>query len=225
MTILCVEDNAELATHMAKALERAGHSVELVSDGLKAANIACRQFYDAVILDVGLPGCDGFEVVRQIRQAGRTSWVCMLTSRSELRDRVTGLNAGADDYMPKPFSMDELLARLEALRRRRSVETTQTNLLRVADVTLDLKGQRVTRGSTEIMLSPREFALLQIFMQEPGRVFGRDEISERIWQREHHYDSRTVEVYMGRLRKKLDGGFASPLLQTQKGEGYFIQPS
>jgi DNA-binding response OmpR family regulator len=221
MNILCVEDNIDLLNYISQALAKAGHTVEVSTDGQKGANKACGQFFDAVLLDLGLPGCDGLDVVRQIRQAGREPWICLLTARSDLRDRIAGLNAGADDYMTKPFSLDELLARLEALRRRRQqASSPEAEVLRVADVTMDFRNRRVSRRDQEIILSPREFALLQIFMQEPHRVFCRDEISERIWQREHTYDSRTVEIYVGRLRKKLNEGYPTRLLQTQRGEGY-----
>lgn len=223
MKILCVEDEPELAGHIAKALTRAGHAVECADDGLKATAKAVDGGYDLVVLDVNLPGCDGFEVVRRMRSAKLPTWVLMLTARADLPDRITGLEAGADDYVTKPFAMEELVARVAAFQRRAGM-TDKPDVLKAADIVFNLRSRKVMRGKEEIFLSPREQALLQIFFQEPGRIFSRDEICERIWNREHEYDTRTVEIYIMRLRKKIDEGRDEPLIETLRGIGYRLRP-
>jgi DNA-binding response OmpR family regulator len=175
------------------------------------------------VLDVNLPGCDGFEVLRRVRQAGVPARVLMLTARAEIGDRVAGLKAGADDYLGKPFALEELLARIEALGRRGAgAEVSDT--LSVRDVKMDVRQRRLWRGGEEVNVSPREFEVLQIFLQEPGRTFSRDEICERIWHREHEYDTRTVEIFIMRLRRKLDDPALEPLIETVRGAGYRLQP-
>ncbi len=178
--------------------------------------------FDLVLLDVNLPGIDGFEVLAKIRQAGLTVRVLMLTARSEVGDRVAGLKAGADDYLTKPFAMEELLARVDVLGRR-DVSTQVSAILQVGDLRMDISKRRVTRGDEKIEVSPREFDVLQIFMKEPGRAFSRDELCERIWQREHEYDTRTVEIFIMRLRKKLDQPGRESLIRTIRGVGYMLE--
>jgi DNA-binding response OmpR family regulator len=147
----------------------------------------------------------------------------ILTARGEVEHRVRGLKAGADDYLAKPFSMDELVARVEALGRRAAAPTA-VDLLVVADLHMDVHHRRVTRAGRLVALSPREFDVLQVLMQEPGRVFSRTELCERVWQRDHEYDTRTVEIFITRLRKKVDSGFPPPLIQTLRAVGYTICP-
>ncbi|MEO6970662.1 MAG: response regulator transcription factor, partial [Chthoniobacterales bacterium] len=176
-----------------------------------------------IVLDINLPGLDGFSVLARLRKEHSTARILILTARGEVNDRVKGLKAGADDYLPKPFSMGELLARIEALGRRAATPTA-VDLLKVGDLQMDVQHRRVSRAGTAISLSPREFDVLQVLMQEPGRVFSRTELCERIWQREHEYDTRTVEIFVTRLRKKIDFGFSAPLLHTLRYAGYTIQP-
>ena len=222
MRILLVEDETKLAGHVQRGLERANHTVETAVDGPSAIGAVTKGCYDLVVLDVNLPGCDGFEVLRRIRQASLPCRVLMLTARSEIGDRVDGLKAGADDYLTKPFAMEELLARVEALGRRGG-QMASEDVASVGEVTVDFRRRRVLRAGQEVPLSPREFDVFQIFASEPGRTFSRDEICERIWQREHEYDTRTVEIFIMRLRKKLDGSESAPLIETVRGVGYRIR--
>lgn len=219
MDILLVEDEPQLAAHVQRALDRAGHSVSHAGNGPDAVELAGSQHFDLVVLDVNLPGIDGFEVLTRIRTAGLPLRVLMLTARAEIGDRVAGLKAGADDYLTKPFALEELLARVEALGRRGGGVENQ-GVLQVGDLCLDVAKRRVTRHGERVELSPRELEVLQIFMQEPGRTFSRDEICERIWEREHEYDTRTVEIFIMRLRKKLDAG----VITTVRGVGYVMEP-
>ena len=224
MNILIVEDEKLLAGHVTRALIKAGHTVEAVADGLEAAQTATVRHFDLLVLDVNLPGCSGFEVLKRVRDARVTSRVLMLTARSEVGDKVSGLRAGADDYLTKPFALDELIARVEALGRRSGI-AERADFLEVADLRMDVHRHRVARAGQPVELSPREFQVLQVFMKEPGRTFSRDELCERIWEREHDYDTRTVEIFVMRLRKKLDEGREHPLLETVRGIGYVLRPS
>lgn len=219
MNILSVEDEPQLAKHIAKALTRSGHTVDSVDNGPDALEKALSRAYDLVVLDVNLPGCDGFEILRRIRAADVPSRVLMLTARADVMDRVQGLRSGADDYVTKPFSMDELLARVEVLGRRGGASIPE-DMVHIGGIVMEVGKRRVTLQGEVVALSPREFDVLRIFMQEPGRVFSRDEICERIWNREHEYDTRTVEIFIMRLRKKLCAGGEEPLIETVRGVGY-----
>ena len=203
-------------------LSRQGHTVSAENDGALGLALALKEPPDLMVLDLGLPGMDGFEVLKRLHDAGCPARVLILTARGEVEDRVKGLKGGADDYLTKPFSMDELVARVEALGRR-GMTPVATDILRVADLQMDVYHRRVTRAGQVITLSPREFELLLVLLQEPGRVFSRTELCERVWQRDHEYDTRTVEVFIARLRKKIDNGFAPPLLHTLRSVGYTIQ--
>lgn len=180
--------------------------------------------FDLVLLDVNLPGFDGFEVLARIRASRIPVRVLMLTARSEVGDRVAGLKGGADDYLTKPFAMEELLARVIVLGRR-TTAAEANHVLRAADLCMDVDKRRLSRGTEKIELSPREFEILQILMREPGRAFSRDEICERIWEREHEYDTRTVEIFIMRLRKKLDRPNQDSVIRTIRSVGYMINPS
>ena len=220
MRVLVVDDEVRLARHVASALTVAGHDPTLIHDGESALAEAEKNSFDLVVLDVGLPDVDGFDVLRQMRTNGVTARVIMLTARGELSDRVTGLRLGADDYLPKPFAMQELVARIEALGRRYAEKPEL--ILRVADLTLNLAGNELHRGKRRIELSARELTLLKVLMREPGRVFTRTELCERVWEREHEYDTKLVEVFIGRLRKKIA---APPLIHTVRHAGYTIRES
>jgi DNA-binding response OmpR family regulator len=218
MRILIVEDEVRLARQIASALTEADHDPVVIHDGEAALHEAVEVSFDLIVLDVGLPRMDGFEVLRRLRSRHVTSRVLMLTARGEIKDRVTGLQLGADDYLPKPFAMPELVARVRALGRRYAEEPALN--LRVGDLTLDLANQEVYRGTRRSELSTRELMLLKVLMREPGRVFTRTELCERVWEHEHEYDTKLVEVFIGRLRKKLGD---PPLIHTVRHVGYTVR--
>jgi DNA-binding response OmpR family regulator len=223
MRILIVEDELQLARHITSALTRHGHNPSACHNGTHGLQTALDSSPDLIVLDLNLPDLDGFSVLTQLRQVSSPARVLILTARGEVGHRIKGLNAGADDYLAKPFSMEELVARIEALGRRGTTPTA-TDLLEVADLHLDVHHRRATRAGKTVALSPREFDLLQVLMQEPGRVFSRTELCERVWQRDHGYDTRTVEIFITRLRKKVDHGFGVPLIRTFRSVGYSICP-
>lgn len=220
MHILIVEDEVRLSRHIASALREAGHEAVVIHDGETALGEIEEKPFDLLVLDIGLPGIDGFEVLRRLRAKHMSHRVLILTARGELNDRVTGLQLGADDYLAKPFAMQELLARVRALGRRYAEEPEVT--LRIGDLTLDLVRQEVHRGSRYLDLSAREMTLLKVLMREPGRVFTRIELCERVWEREHEYDTKLVEVFVGRLRKKIG---LPPLVHTVRHVGYTVRES
>ncbi len=221
MDILLVEDEPQLAELVSRSLTRAGHTVASAADGPAGLHRVVSSRCDLVVLDVNLPGFDGFELLARIRAAALPVRVLMLTARSEVGDRVAGLKAGADDYLTKPFAVEELLARVEVLGRR-TAGADPDGPLQIGDLCMDLAKRRVSRGEQRIELSPREFEVLQVFMREPGRTFSRDEICERIWERAHEYDTRTVEIFIMRLRRKLDLPGAESVIRTIRNVGYRI---
>ncbi len=221
MRILVIEDEAQLARHIVRALSRHGHDAIAEHDGAMGLKTAMEQAPDLIVLDLNLPGMDGFEVLKELRQSRSASRVLILTARGEVEHRIKGLKAGADDYLAKPFSMDELAARIEALGRRAATPIA-ADFLDVGDLHMDLLRRTVTRAGKPVSLSPREFDVLQVLMQEPGRAFSRTELCERVWQRDHAYDSRTVEIFITRLRKKVDEGFEEPLIRTLRNVGYAV---
>src|SRR4051794_36831060 len=222
MRILVIEDEPQLARHVMGALTRHGHLPSSRHDGAQGLQAALAEPPDLVVLDLGLPTLDGLSVLAGLREANSPARVLILTARGDVEHRVKGLKAGADDYLAKPFSMDELVARVEALGRRGATPTA-ADLLKVADLHMDVQHRRVSRSGKLIPLSPREFDVLQVLMQEPGRVFSRTELCERVWQRDHEYDTRTVEIFITRLRKKVDSAFGTPLIHTLRGVGYAIR--
>lgn len=217
MKVLVVDDEPRLTRHVTSALTEAGHDTTTAQDGETALGKAMETQFDLIVLDVGLPGMDGFEVLRRLRAQHNMTRVLMLTARGELNDRLTGLQLGADDYLPKPFAMQELVARVHALSRRFAEAPAIT--LRIADLSLDLAENTVHRGTRAIELSSRELTLLKVLMREPGRVFTRTELCERVWEREHEYDTKLVEVFIGRLRRKVG---APPLIHTVRHVGYTV---
>lgn len=222
MRILVIEDEAQLARHIARALERHGHLAAVQHDGAEGLRVALADPPDLIVLDLNLPNLDGMAVLARLRETNNPARVLILTARAEVEHRVKGLNAGADDYLAKPFSLDELVARVEALGRRGTTPTA-ADFLKVGDLQMDVQHRRVTRAARAVALSPREFDVLQVLMQEPGRVFSRTELCERVWQRDHEYDTRTVEIFIARLRKKVDTGFAVPLIHTMRSVGYTVR--
>ena len=220
MRILVVEDDVRLARQIASALTEAGHDPIIVHDGERALREATSTPFDLIVLDIILPRMDGFNVLRHLHSQHVASRVLMLTARGEVKDRVTGLRLGADDYLPKPFAMAELVARVNALGRRYP-EGPALNL-RVGDLTFDLANHEVHRATRRIHLSARELMLLKVLMREPGRTFTRTELCERVWEHEHEYDTKLVEVFIGRLRKKIGD---PPLIHTVRYVGYTIRES
>lgn len=221
MRILVIEDEIKLAAHLSRALEHDGHEARVVHDGKVALVEAGEGRYDLLVLDVELPRMDGFEILKRLRALGIESRILMLTARDEVPDKIAGLASGADDYLTKPFAMNELLARVNALGRRFVAPPSTT--LSVADLTLSLDEREVCRGERRIELSERECALLKVLMREPGRVFSRAELSERVWEREHEYDTKLIEVYISRLRRKIDGDSSKPLIKTVRHLGYTVR--
>ena len=218
MRVLVVEDEVQLARRIASALTEAGHDSIIVHDGKRALREATSTSFDLIVLDIRLPRMDGFNVLRHLRSQHVASRVLMLTARGELKDRVAGLKLGADDYLPKPFAMPELVARVNALGRRYPEEPALS--LRVGDLTFDLANHEVHRAARQIHLSARELMLLKMLMREPGRTFTRTELCERVWEHEHEYDTKLVEVFIGRLRKKIGD---PPLIHTVRYVGYTIR--
>jgi DNA-binding response OmpR family regulator len=218
MHILVVEDDVSLTRRISAALMQAEHDPTVIHDGEAALHTAAENPFDLIVIDIGLPRMDGFELLRRLRSLHVKSRVLMLTVRGEIKDRVTGLQLGADDYLAKPFSMSELVARINALGRRYPEEPAVT--LQVGDLTLDLVDHEVHRGAQRIELSTRERMLLKVLMREPRRVFSRTELCQRVWEHEHEYDTKLVEVFIGRLRKKLG---EPQLIRTVRHVGYSIR--
>ena len=222
MVILVVEDERPLARHIAAALRRHGHEPRVCHDGAEGLREALATTPDLVVLDLNLPALDGLAVLARLREARCPSRVMILTARGEVEHRVAGLRAGADDCLPKPFAVEELVARVEALGRRAAAPKA-SDRLQLADLHMELVHRRVTRAGQPVELTPREFDLLHVLLGEPGRVFSRGELSERVWQRDHRYDTRTVEIFIARLRKKIDAAGPVPLLHTVRAVGYVLQ--
>ncbi len=223
MNILVVEDEPLLASLILRHLQAAGHTVTVRHDGKQGCETALAGHFDLLVLDWVLPGFDGIEILRRIREQALQVRVLMVTGRSDVRDRVAGLKAGADDYLTKPFAIDELLARVDALGRR-PIAAGDGDVITVADLSLDVRHRTAIRAGMSILLSPREFELLMLLMEEPGRAFTRGELSERIWKCEYEYDSRCLEILITRLRRKMDDPFPVALLQTVRQVGYTIRP-
>jgi len=217
-----IEDEPRLARHISTALMRNDHQPSARHDGAQGLEAALLDSPDLIVLDLSLPELDGFSVLARLREVQSPSRVLILTARGQVEDRIKGLKAGADDYLSKPFSMDELMARVDALGRR-GLTPNAADILRVDNLQMDVQHRRVLRGDKNIPLSPREFDVLQVLMQEPGRVFSRTELCERIWHRDHEYDTRTVEIFITRLRKKVDAGFSKRLIHTCRFSGYSIR--
>lgn len=219
MRILIVEDDAKIAGYLKRGLEEQGYAVDAVGNGRDALDWAIAAPYDLVLLDLMLPGIDGLEVCRELRRRNQHMPVLMLTARDAIQDRVAGLDAGADDYLVKPFAMPELLARLRALTRRSEGRPRDT-ALQVADLTLDTATHRVQRGGRNIELTTKEFAVLEYLMREAGRVLTRNMIAEHVWNFDDVNQSNVVDVYIRNLRRKIDDPSQIKLIQTVRGTGY-----
>ena len=221
MRVLLVEDDVKMAGLVRRGLIEDGHAADVASTGEDAVWMARAHPYEAIVLDVMLPGLSGFETCKQLRNAGVWSPVLMLTSRDGVDDRVAGLDAGADDYLTKPFSFAELLARLRALARRGTAERPVE--LVVDDLRLDPASRRVWRRETEVALSPKEFALLETFMRRPGQVLTRLQLLEHAWDFAYENRSYVVDVYVRYLREKLDRPFGKSSFETVRGVGYRLR--
>jgi DNA-binding response OmpR family regulator len=220
MRVLIVEDEPELAEFIGRALRAATWAADLVGGGEEALSALATNPYDLVVLDLGLPDRDGFEVCRRYRAAGGRTPLLMLTARDALRDRVQGLDAGADDYLTKPFEVEELLARLRALARR--PPAAQDVVLRYDDVQLDPASRTVTRAGRTLRLTSREFALLEYLIRTPERVLSRGQILDHVWDDNFDPVANAVDVLVGRVRRKLDPDGSAPLIHTLRGQGYLF---
>jgi two-component system OmpR family response regulator len=221
MRVLVVEDEVKMAGLLKRGLEEEGYAVDVARTGSEAVWLGTESPYDAIVLDVMLPDVDGFEVCRQLRAGGRWAPVLMLTARDAVPDRVAGLDAGADDYLTKPFSFTELFARLRALVRRGANE--RPAVLRSGDLALDPATKRVTRGGAAVDLTPKEFSLLEYFLRHTGEVLTRSRIIEHVWDFAYDGDSNVVDVYVRYLREKVDRPFGRRSIETVRGTGYRLR--
>ena len=221
LRILIVEDEPAIAGAVKTALAADGHAADVVGDGHEALDWTEAYAYDLVILDVILPGLDGFSVCSRLRGNGFSAPILMLTALDDISDRITGLDRGADDYLAKPFSMDELRARIRALRRRRLEDRTPRIV--VGDLELDPATLGVRRSGHEIRLTAREFALLELLARHPGQVFGQERLIEALWDADFAAESNIVEVYIRSLRRKVDEGRRDGLIETVRGSGYRLR--
>jgi two-component system copper resistance phosphate regulon response regulator CusR len=220
MRLLLVEDDARIARFVAKGLREQAYAVDAVANGDDALYQAAINTYDLIVLDVMIPGRDGFAVCRELRAAGQKIPILMLTAKDAVEDRIAGLDFGADDYLTKPFEFRELLARLRALLRR-SGELRPPRIA-VADLVLDTAARSVSRAGADVPMTTKEYALLEYLARNVGRVVGRAEIAEHVWEETFDPFSNLIEVYVNRLRRKIDAGRATPLLQTRRGAGYIL---
>jgi len=220
MRLLLVEDDPRIARFVAKGLREQSYAVDVVGSGEEALYQAAINTYDLAILDVMIPAPDGFAVCRELRKSGQRMPILMLTARDALEDRIAGLDCGADDYLTKPFEFRELLARLRALLRRPG--GLQPAEIVVADLVVDTVGQNISRGGRAISLTAKEYALVEFLARNAGRVVGRAEIAEHVWDEGFDPFSNLIEVYVNRVRRKIDAGSAKPLLHTRRGSGYVL---
>jgi len=218
MRILVVEDEKKLAGFMRKGLQEHGFNVTVSHDGSQGYTLACSGAFDLIVLDIMLPGRDGLSILKNLREKKNTVPVILVTARSETNERVEGLNTGADDYLAKPFYMDELLARIQAVLRRSSGE--QLSILRAGDLSINLVTREVRRGTDTIVLTPREFNLLEYLVRSPGRVFTRSQILEHVWGYGFDPQTNLVDVCIQRLRSKIDASGEESLIETVRSVGY-----
>jgi len=225
MRVLLVEDDERIVDFVQRGLKAEGYTVEVARNGLDAIALGSEGQFQVIILDLGLPDINGREVCERLRGTGVDTPILMLTARDTVQDKVTGLRSGADDYMTKPFSFEELLARIEALMRRGSEIKAEIRELRVADLSLNLDTHEVRRGETLIDLTPKEFALLECFMRMPGKVLSRTRILEQVWGYSADPLTNVVDVYIRQLRRKIDDDYEPKLFKTLRGFGYKMDVS
>ena len=221
MRLLLVEDEKKVAGFIKKGLEEEGYAVDWVADGNSGLAMGLEKVHDLIVLDINLPGQDGIEVLKQLRQKKVATPVLLLTVRSAIEDRVIGLDTGADDYLTKPFAFDEFLARVRALLRRR--EAAAPPVLKVGDLSLDPSTRMVSRGDEKIELTSKEYALLEYLMRNQGRVLNRSMIAERVWGLDYDTTTNVIDVYVNYLRKKIDSGHETKLIHTVRGAGYVLK--
>jgi DNA-binding response OmpR family regulator len=220
MRVLIVEDERKISAYVKRGLKEQGYAADVAFDGREALEFATStSSYDLIVLDVLLPVMDGFGVCRELRKRGLRTPILMLTARDAVDDRVAGLDAGADDYLVKPFAMKELLARLRALTRR-APHAARSPLLHVADLVMDTTTHRVRRGGRIVQLTAKEYAVLECLLREPDRLFTRTMIAEHVWSYDIYNESNVVDVYIRNLRRKIDDGFHPKLIHTVRGAGY-----
>lgn len=220
MRLLLVEDEAAIACRIRESLEEAGYTVDWARDGAEALALARERGYAAIILDLMLPRVDGWEVCERLRRRRDATPILMLTARGALEDRIRGFDIGADDYLPKPFEMQELRVRVRALIRRSAIH--RTRVIRIADLEIDTEARRVSRSGRQITLTPREYALLEELARNEGRVLSREYVQKRVWNDDESY-SNTIAVRIRQLRRKLDDGYAVRLIHTVYGQGYVLR--
>lgn len=223
--VLVAEDDRAIRDSLTRAFELEGYTVVATPDGAAALDAITAEEPDAIVLDIMMPNVDGLTVCRRLRSKGDRTPILMLTARTETADRVSGLDAGADDYLPKPFELDELLARMRALLRRAREPEADQSTLRVADLVLDTSGRRAFRGDREIELTKTEFHLLELLMRNAGIVLDHTTIYDRIWGYDFGPDSKNLAVYIGYLRRKTEEAGEERLIQTVRGVGYTLRPS
>ena len=224
MRLLVVEDDVRLARTLERGLRQEGHAVELAHTGPDALSLASDVEYDVVVLDVMLPGRDGLAVCRALRRQGRWTPVLMLTARADVSDRIAGLEAGADDYLVKPFDFGELVARLGALFRRRSPAPVPAQVLEVGDLHIDAAAHVVSRAGRSVEVTARELAVLECLARHAGEVVSRDQLLEAVWSQSYDGSPNIVDVYVGYLRKKLERPFGRRLIRTVRGVGFVLEP-
>ena len=220
MRVLIVEDEQSIASFIRQGLEETGYAVDTAADGETGLAYALSADYDVLVLDIMLPKMDGLELIRELRRRGHKTPTLMLTSRDTVEDRVMGLDAGADDYLVKPFAFPELLARIRALLRRPPLQSG--TVLRVADLEMDTSTREVRRGKRHIELTPREYAVLEYLMRHPNQVLTRTQIGEHVWNFDFYHESNVIDVYIGYLRRKVEAAGEAPLIHTVRGVGYRV---
>lgn len=225
MRVLVVEDQPKMALFVKKGLQEVGYAVDLAECGTAAESLSSQNDYDLIVLDVMLPDQSGIDTARHLRRDGFEGPILMLTALSTTKDKVNGLDAGADDYLTKPYSFDELLARVRALLRRQKSATGAHSVLKYSDLELDLLSRKARREGLEIQLTSKEFALLEFLMRNPERPLSRMSILEHVWDGHFDSESNVVDVYVNLLRKKVDAPFRKKLIQTQIGVGYVLRES
>jgi len=223
MRLLIIEDDREAAAYLTKAFREAGHVADTAGDGLDGYALAREGAYDVLVVDRMLPKLDGLSLIRSLREQGVETPVLILSALGQVDDRVKGLKAGGDDYLPKPYAFSELMARIEVLARRRGGAAGEATSYRVGDLELDRLSHRVSRAGQEIPLQPREFRLLEYLMRHAGQVVTRTMLLEHVW--DYHFDPQTnvIDVHVSRLRAKIDKGFERPMIHTVRGAGYMVR--
>ncbi|AWM79860.1 DNA-binding response regulator [Gammaproteobacteria bacterium ESL0073] len=223
MKLLIVEDNQKMADYLKQGLTESGYIVDLLHNGIDGLHHALTEEYDLIILDIMLPKLDGLAILKTVRHAGKQMPILLLSARDQVSDRVQGLEMGADDYLVKPFDFTELLARIRTLLRRSTLNITDSDTLKIADLTLDIKRRYVMRGELRIDLTAKEFALLELLIRRQGEVLSRSLIASQVWDMNFDSDTNVIDVAMRRLRSKIDDNYDNKLIHTIRGMGYVLE--